>query len=133
MTDIVELMQAWLNVFAEGEFEKFPGAVSDDFTLYLPFVPPGVPTEIRGRDTVQAKLKETSGGRSKLLFDNVHIMRTEDPEVVVTRASGEATMANGNVYRNSYVMFTRFREGEVLEHTEYLNPLNVIASMQAPA
>jgi len=133
MSDIVELAAAWLDHFAEAEFELFPGTVAEDFVLRLPFVPPGVPNEIRGREKVREVLEETVKGRSRIAFSDVRIMRTEDPELVVATANGEARMKNGNTYRNSYVFFTRIRDGEVLEHTEYLNPLQVIAAAQEPS
>jgi len=132
MADNVELMRAWLDVFAEGEFAAFPGTVSPDLVLRLPFVPPGVPNEIRGREAVRDALRATAGNRSKLVFANVEILRTGDPELVVARAEGEATMASGKVYRNSYVIFTRIRDGEVLEHVEYMNPLAIIEAYGTP-
>lgn len=129
MKDIVELVHAWLETFAEGDFDAFPGEVSPDFVLRLPFVPEGIPNEIRGREEVKERLAATSKNRSKLVFSDVKVLRTEDPELAVTTCRGQATMANGKVYRNEYVLLTRIRDGVVLEHTEYLNPLAVIASM----
>jgi hypothetical protein len=124
----VELMRAWLEVFAEGDFDAFPGEVSADFVLRLPFVPPGVTGEIRGREAVQQALRATGKRRSKLVFQDVEIRRTEDPELLVTTARAEARMASGRIYRNEYVMLTRIRDGMVLEHVEYLNPLAVMES-----
>lgn len=132
MTDITALADAWLQCLPEGDFEAFPGTVSPDFVLRLPFVPEGVPTEFKGREVAQAALKGSAKGRSKLVFTNKRILRTEDPELVVTTADAEARMANGNLYRNSYVMFTRIRGREVLEHVEYLNPLAIMAAAKAP-
>lgn len=129
MADIVALMNAWLACFDEGKFDAFPGTVSPDFVLRLPFVPEGVPSEIKGRDAARAALEASARTRTKIAFSNVRILRTEDPELVVTTCDGEATMGSGKIYRNSYVMFTRIKDGEVLEHTEYLNPLAVMASM----
>lgn len=125
MTDIVDLTRNWLKVFPEGNFDAFVGEVSPDFVLRLPFVPPGVPTEFRGREFAQRTLAASAEGRSKLVFGNVRILRTEDPEMVVTTCDGEAAMNTGRSYRNTYVMFTRIRDGVVLEHIEYLNPLAV--------
>lgn len=129
MADIVDLMHAWLETFGEGEWDAFPGRISPDFTLYLPFVPAGVPNEIRGREAVRERLSQTAKARSKLVFHDVKVLRTEDPELLVTTARGEATMANGKPYRNRYVMLTRIRGDEVIEHTEYLNPLAVMEAM----
>jgi len=131
MTDVVELARAWLDSFPEGDFDTFPGEVAADFVLRLPFVPAGVPTEFRGRETARAALAGSAAGRSRLVFSDVVILRTEDPELVVTTARGAATMADGRAYRNDYIMLTRIRDGVVLEHVEYLNPLAVMASMAA--
>ncbi|MDG2005250.1 MAG: nuclear transport factor 2 family protein [Novosphingobium sp.] len=133
MSDIVDLTAAWLKHFAEAEFDQFPGRISEDFVLRLPFVPPGVPKEIRGRENVRDVLLETVKGRSRINFTEVKIMRTEDPELVVATANGEAQMANGNTYSNSYVFFTRIRGDEVIEHTEYLNPLQFMAAAGDPS
>lgn len=130
MTDILDLTRAWLEVFPEGDFEAFPGEIAEDFLLRLPFVPPGVPNEFRGREHAREVLQKSAEGRSKLVFTDVRILRTEDPELVLTTAKASAEMHNGNPYANEYVMLTRIRDGVVLEHIEYLNPLAVIESMR---
>ena len=129
MTDIVELTQAWLEAFPEGDFDAFPGEVAPEFLFRLPFVPVGIASEIKGREAAQAVLKGSAERRTKLVFSDVVIRRTEDPELVMTTARAEAKMANGRPYRNEYIMLTRIRDGVVLEHTEYLNPLAVMESM----
>ena len=37
-------------------------------------------------------------------------------------------MNSGKPYRNQYVILTRIRDGVVLEHVEYINPLAVMAA-----
>ncbi len=128
ITDVVELVHRWLEVLPEGEFDQLPGQIAEDFVLRLPYAPPGVPSEFAGRSVAQKALSESAKGRSRLSFDNVVLLRTEDPELFVATASGGATMGNGKLYRNSYVIFVRIRDGVVIEHIEYLNPLNVIAA-----
>ena len=129
MTDILKLTRAWLDTFPQGAFDAFPGEVAPDFLLRLPFVPPGVPNEFRGREAARSALAGSAQQRSKLLFSDIVILRTEDPELVVTTAKATATMANGRLYRNEYIMLTRFRNGIVHEHIEYLNPLALIEAM----
>ena len=129
MPDIAEFARAWLNCFAEGDFDAFPGTVAEDFVLRLPFVPAGVPCEFKGRETARAALAGSAKGRSKLAFSDVRILRTEDPDLVITTADAEAVMESGKPYRNSYVMLTRIRNGVVLEHVEYLNPLAIMDAM----
>lgn len=132
MTDVVELVRAWLEVFAEGDFDAFPGSVSPDFVLRLPFVPPGVASEIRGREPAQQALRASGTRRSKLVFEDVSILRTEDPELLVTTARAEAKLTNGRIYRNEYIMLTRIRSGTILEHVEYLNPLALMEPFANP-
>ncbi len=129
MTDIVALARAWIDTFAEGNFDAFPGRVAEDFRLRLPFLPPGLQNEFVGRDTARAVLVASAERRSKLVFEEVKILRTEDPELVVTTARARATLDGGGIYRNEYIMLTRIRDGVVLEHIEYLNPLAVAESM----
>ena len=129
MPDIVTLARAWIAVFAEGNFEDFPGTVADDLVLRLPFLPEGMDNEFCGRDVVCKVLRASAERRSKLVFDDVRILRTEDPEWVVTTAKAQAQLDGGGVYRNEYIMLTRIRGNEVLEHVEYLNPLAVLASL----
>lgn len=128
MSDLIALTAEWLDVLPDGNFDSFSGKVSPDFTLRLPFVPEGVPSEFKGRDVAQAALQSSAKGRSPLVFTDKVIRRTEDPELILTTARAEAVMANGKPYRNEYIMLTRIRDGVVLEHVEYLNPLAIMAA-----
>lgn len=128
MTDLIKLTSEWLEVLPDGNFEAFSGKVSPDFVLRLPFVPDSVPSEFRGRDVAQSVLRASAQGRSPLIFTDKVIRRTEDPELALTTARAEAVMANGKPYKNEYIMLTRIRDGVVLEHVEYLNPLEIIAA-----
>lgn len=126
ITDIVALARKWLDVLPEGEFDQLPGQIAPELVLRLPYAPPGVPTEFRGRDVVQQAMSASATRRSRLKLDNVVLLRTEDPELLVATATGGAVMNSGKVYRNSYVIFVRIRDGRVIEHTEYLDPLRVM-------
>ena len=129
MTDDLELVRQWLEVMPEGRFDLLPGKVADDFVLRLPFAPPGVPEEFRGRDVAAKVLAGSAANRSPLVFSDLQVLRTEDPELFVATANASTTMGNGKPYANSYVIFVRLRGGLVAEHTEYLNPLKVIEAM----
>lgn len=128
MKDLIALTAEWLTVLPEGNFDAFSGEVSADFVLRLPFMPDGVPNEFKSRAVAQAALQTSAKTRSPLVFIDKVIRRTEDPELALTTAKAEAVMANGKPYRNEYIMLTRIRDGVVLEHVEYLNPLAVIAA-----
>ena len=131
MSDSLELARSWLEIMPEGAFGELEGRISPDFVLRLPFAPPGVPQEFIGREVAQQALSGSAKSRSPLVFENLVLLATEDPELFVATANGEATMASGKIYRNSYVIFVRIRSGMVVEHIEYMNPLNIIAAYEA--
>jgi ketosteroid isomerase-like protein len=131
MSDNLELARQWLEIMPEGAFDRLPGKIAPHFVLRLPFAPPGVPQEFAGRDVAQQALSGSAKSRSPLVFEGLELLATGDPELFVATASGEATMASGKVYRNSYVIFVRIRDGQVIEHIEYMNPLNIIAAYEA--
>ena len=128
MSDSLELARQWLEIMPEGQFDKLEGQISPDFVLRLPFAPPGVPSEFTGREVAQQALNGSARNRSPLVFENLVLLATQDSELFVATANGQATMASGRVYRNSYVIFVRIRDGMVIEHIEYMNPLNIIAA-----
>lgn len=128
MRDIAQMAEEWLIHMPQGDFEAFSGKVDRDFVLRLPFMPPGMPTTYTGRNAAQDALKASASGRSPLVFHDTVILRTEDPELVVVTARADTVMADGTPYVNSYVIFVRIRDGVIVEHTEYLNPLAVMAA-----
>ena len=128
--DGIELVRTWLEIMPDGRFEQLPEQVSPELILRLPFAPPGVPAEFCGRDVVARALSGSARNRSPLAFTNVVLLETNDPELFVATANGQAIMASGKTYRNSYVIFVRIRDGMVVEHIEYMNPLNIIAAYE---
>jgi len=131
MSDSLELVRQWLEIMPEGAFDRLEGRIAPDFVLRLPFAPPGVPQEFVGREVAQQALSGSAKSRSPLVFEALELLATEDPELFVATANGEATMASGKIYRNSYVIFVRIRGGMVTEHVEYMNPLNIIAAYES--
>jgi ketosteroid isomerase-like protein len=128
MSEVLAMAHAWLEVMPEGRFDEFSGEIAEDFVLRLPFVPEGIPSEFRGRETARAALAGSARNRGPLVLRDLVIRATDDPELVLATARGEATMASGKPYRNEYVILIRIREGCVIEHTEYLNPLAIMAA-----
>ena len=69
-----------------GEGVVFADLFAEDGVLRFPFAPPGMPREIRGRETIRAARSAEEGRRSLLAMDGVDLIvrETDDPEVVVT-------------------------------------------------
>lgn len=105
------------------------GALMDEnIVMRFPFAPPGIPNSSTGK---QASLEMTAGVFSMLeylRFIDLQAFQTDDPELVFVTGRSEAKAANGNAYGNRYVFRIRVRDGRVVEHEEYFNPLPVIAA-----
>jgi len=126
MTDLTELTRDWLDIIASGAFHAWAGKVAKDVVFRLPFAPPGVAAELRGFDHAQDVLRGVWSTKQSFAWRDVVIRRTEDPDLIVTTARSEAIVNPDTPYANSYVIFTRFRDGQVVEHVEYFNPLPVM-------
>lgn len=126
MTDKIALMREWLVMVATGPAEAWQGKVADNVVIRLPFAPPGVENEIRGIDKAIASLAMVWSSKLRFDWHDVVIRRTEDPELLLTTARSEVDLVSGRHYANSYVMLTRIRDGKIVEHAEYFNPLPVI-------
>ena len=126
MDDPKQLIRKWMEITAMGPAEDWVGRASDDLVLRLPYAPPGVKAELRGFDAARDELGHHWATKTSFDWVDVVIRETEDPELFVTTARSEVMLANGQPYRNDYVMLTRVRDGKVVEHTEYFNPLPIV-------
>jgi ketosteroid isomerase-like protein len=129
MTDAVQLVREWLTVVASGPAEAWVSKAAKDIVIRLPFAPPGVPVELRGSEAIDS-LRPTWQATMQFRWHEVLIRKTEDRELFLTTARSEVTLQSGQRYANSYIMLTRLRQGLVLEHVEYFNPLPVMAAFQ---
>jgi ketosteroid isomerase-like protein len=132
MADLTRLMREWLDVVALGPAEAWTDRAVADVVIRLPFAPPGVAGEIRGRDEAVAHMAPVWAGKESFDWRDVTILATEEPGLLVATARSEVLLKSGRTYANSYVILTRFRDGKVVEHVEYFNPLPVIEAF-APA
>jgi ketosteroid isomerase-like protein len=123
---MINLIREWLDVVSSGPAEAWPAYATDDVTIRLPFAPPGVANELRGRTHAIAALSAHWKTKKSFVWHDVVIRGTDDPELFVTTARSEAVLVSGQDYANSYVILTRLRDGKVAEHVEYFNPLPVI-------
>ena len=126
MSDDKALIREWLDITAMGPAEAWVGKAADDLVIRLPYAPPGVLAEMRGFNEARDTLAHHWGTKQSFEWHDVAIRATEEAGLYVTTARSEVVLATGAPYRNSYVMLTRVREGRVVEHNEYFNPLPII-------
>lgn len=126
MTGAKALVREWMDLTAVGPAEGWKGKASADLVVRLPYAPPGVAAEMRGFDAALETLSHHWPGKRSFDWQDVTIRETEDPELFVTTARSAVVFETGQTYANDYVMFTRVRGGQIVEHTEYFNPLPII-------
>jgi ketosteroid isomerase-like protein len=126
MSTAKQLIREWMDLTAIGPAEAWVGKAAADVVVRLPYAPPGVVPEMRGFDAVRDTLSHHWGSKVSFDWHDVVILETEDPELFVTTARSEAIMTAGGRYANNYVMLTRVRDGLIVEHTEYFNPLPIV-------
>ncbi len=129
MTDIKALIRHWLDITAMGPAEAWDGVAADDLVMRLPYAPPGVLAVMTGLAETRDTLGHHWGTKQSFDWRDVVILGTEDPELYVTTARSEVVLANGEPYANDYVIMTRVRGGKIIEHTEYFNPLPIVAML----
>jgi ketosteroid isomerase-like protein len=125
-TNIKTLVREWLDIVASGPAEAWEGRAAEEVVIRLPYAPPGVAGEFLGKAAAIAAMTPVWEGKERFDWHDVVIRATEDPDLLVTTARSEVLLRSGQTYANSYVMLTRIRDGVVVEHVEYFNPLPVI-------
>jgi ketosteroid isomerase-like protein len=126
MDDARQLVREWLDLAAMGPAEAWVGKVADDVVVRLPFAPPGVLPEMRGFDAARDTLAHHWPTKRSFDWRDVVIRETEEAGLFVVTARSEVVLASGEPYANDYVMLTRVRDGRIVEHDEYFNPLPII-------
>lgn len=130
MSDLTRLTREWLDLVAMGPADAWIGRVADDVVIRLPYAPPGVESELRGFEHAQETLGHHWKTKKSFAWRDVVIRKTEDPELMVTTARSEVVLMNGQPYANDYIMLTRIRNGKIVEHVEYFNPLPIIEMLK---
>ena len=130
MTNLIVLTREWLDLVAMGPADAWTGRVADDVVIRLPYAPPGVESELRGFEHARETLSHHWKTKKSFAWRDVVIRKTEDPELMVTTARSEVVLMNGQPYANDYIMLTRIRNGKVVEHVEYFNPLPIMEMLK---
>jgi ketosteroid isomerase-like protein len=113
-----------------GEGVVFGDLFAVDGVLRYPFSPPGMPRELKGRDTIREYHAAASGRRSLLEIEGVDMIvrETDDPEVVVVEIEHHGhSHGTGGPYRFRALGVVRVRDGEIVEYDDYMDPIAMAA------
>jgi ketosteroid isomerase-like protein len=121
-----QLVREWLDIVASGPEQAWLARAAEDIVIRLPFAPPGIAHELRGRAQGMESLGAIWKAKERFDWHDVTIRTTEDPELFLVTARSEVLLRTGQHYANGYVMLTRVQGGKIVEHVEYFNPLPVM-------
>ena len=122
MSEDIALIREWMNATTMGTEDKFRSFASPDIVMRFPYIPAGLSGEIVGIENVLVTFREVWKDFKTFEWYDVTIRKVEGEGVYVSTGSSRATRASGKAYGNHYVLFTRLRDGKVVEHIEYFNP-----------
>jgi uncharacterized protein len=104
-------VQAWLDLFVENAVIEFPYA----------FTTPG---RLEGKEALYNYMKDVPAQMQNLVFSNIQVYPTSNPNVVLAEVHGEADIVStGRHYQQDYVMRLEIREGRIIHYREYWNPM----------
>jgi len=120
-------MRKWLEAVTHGPLDALAELTAKDIVFRMPFAPPGGTQEVKGWDRTSEMLQYVWTAFPEFAWHDIVTRRVEgDPELYVTTTRSTARKSDGQPYGNTYVMLTRVRDGQVVEHTEYYNPLALL-------
>lgn len=88
----------------------------------VPYAPEGFPKDIKGAEAVIAHYQKMLSQFTKVLLTR-HIYSTESDDIFFAQFTGVFTKANGDEYRNHYVVKFKLRDYVVIEYDEYFDPI----------
>jgi uncharacterized protein len=115
-----------------GEGVVFGDLFAADGVLRYPFAPPGMPHELKGRETIREYHLAASSRRSLLDIEGVDMLvrDTDDPEVVVVEIEHYGhSHGIGGPYRFRAIGVVRVRDGEIAEYDDYMDPIAMAAML----
>jgi len=126
----VGVVTRWLDVLARGAIEEWSEVAADDLVMHVVFMP-GAGDPVQGREANAAIVGEFWKSWKTFTFHDIEAHAAEDDSgLVFVTARSEAETAWGAPYVNTYVFRTRVRDGKVVEHREYFNPLPVMEAFK---
>ncbi|QHG85531.1 hypothetical protein D1O33_26435 (plasmid) [Rhodococcus rhodochrous] len=125
----IDKSHSWIDILARGATEEWNLVVSDDLTMHAPFMPGDAALAYTGKEVNRERVAALWKSWKRFSFSDVEIhAAADDSDLVFVLARSEAETHWGAGYENRYVFRLRFRDGLIVEHLEFLNPLPVIAA-----
>jgi ketosteroid isomerase-like protein len=104
------------------QFEWLKDIFAENGRQLNPYVPEGFPRSFDGREAIYRQYSSLPQNFGQMKFPRT-IHATEDPDFFFVVFKGDIEIKAGGKYENDYIGTFRLQNGQILEYTEYFNPL----------
>lgn len=98
---------------------------------FQPFAPIGFPNNLIGSEGFYKEFSGLTERFSSMKFPR-QIFVTEDPNYIFMEFTSEMNLIQGGKYENQYIATFRFKDGKIIEYTEYFNPIILAKTFDIP-
>ncbi|UQA56438.1 nuclear transport factor 2 family protein [Polyangium aurulentum] len=108
--------------FIARDIDRWLDLFADDAVVEFPYAPPGFQARLEGKAAIDTYFRPTPQTFGGLVFTNLRLYPTQDPDVALAEVHGSATIpATGKRYEQDYIMVLRTRAGKIVHYREYWN------------
>lgn len=108
------------------DIDGWVDAWADDGILSLPFAPAGFPRRIEGKAAIREYCRGISELFRSMRFPDLEIHDMLDPERFFATYGVEVELTSGGTYDNLYAVLLVVRDGQIVELSEYYDPIRVL-------
>jgi ketosteroid isomerase-like protein len=113
------------------KFEIIKEIFATEAQGFQPFAPEGFPNNLVGSEGFYKEFSGLTARFSRMRFPR-QIYTTEDPNYIFMQFNGEMDLIQGGKYENKYLATFRFKDGKIIEYTEYFNPIVLAKAFGIP-
>ncbi|APX13392.1 nuclear transport factor 2 family protein [Tateyamaria omphalii] len=133
----IETTTAFFQALEQGDLDAVAALMADDVVNTLPYAASGATTPdafriYSGKAEVIAYFEGASQFIPTVSFIDAKVTVSGDGETVFVENRGDMILADGRPYSNLYVWRLDFEDGQIVEMTEYFNPVTAAIAFNRP-
>ena len=125
------MVDQFFTALETGQFEQLRTVFTPDGRQLNPYVPTGFPASFDGSEAIYQQYSGLIKQFGQMRFPRT-IYATDDPDFFFVKFKGEIEILAGGRYENDYFGTFRLRDRQVVEYTEYFNPLVMAEAFGIP-
>jgi ketosteroid isomerase-like protein len=126
-----QIVEKFFSSLEEQKFDVIKEIFETEAQGFQPFAPDGFPNDLVGSEGFYKEFSSLTTRFSRMKFPR-RIYATEDPNYVFMQFTSEMDLIQGGKYENQYLATFRFKDGKIIEYTEYFNPIVMAKAFGIP-